>query len=108
MANISTWEKLRNALGFGYSDKLVTEIAREKAELEAQRKAARDRILAQQAAAKAAEEAYAKAKAAKATSAGTGKVASGDVKKAAPKKAAPKKQAEPKAKPAAKATPKKK
>lgn len=63
MANISSWEKFRKAVGLGYSEKLTVELAKEKRELEAQRKAAREAILAQQAAAKAAEEAFAKKKA---------------------------------------------
>lgn len=123
MANISSWEKLRKAVGLGYSEKLTVELAKEKAELEAQRKAAREAILAQQAKAKAAEEAYAKAQAEKAAAKiaevkaaakpqpkkdatrdgdGDGKINDGTKnEKPAPKKATPKKQAELKAKPAA-------
>lgn len=93
MANISAWEKFRKAVGLGYSETLKAELAWEKAELDAQRKASRERILAQQAAAKAAEEAFAKKKAEEAAA-----------KKVAEVKAAAKPQTE--KKPAAKAAPK--
>ena len=51
---VSTWEKLRKAVTGSYSDWLTLELAKEKAELEAQHRAARERILAQQEQAKAA------------------------------------------------------
>jgi membrane protein involved in colicin uptake len=108
MANISAWEKFRKAVGLGYSETLKAELAWEKAELDAQRKASRERILAQQAAAKAAEEAFAKKKAEEAAAKKIAEVKEAARLQNATKPEAPAKKATPKKAAAPKAAPKKK
>ena len=93
MANISGWEKFRKAVTGSYSEKLTFEIAREEAELKAKQEAARARLAAQQAKARAEEEAFAKAKAESARVAKVKADAERVVKNVAAPKATPAKKA---------------
>lgn len=89
MAHISTWEKIRKSVFGSYSEGLTLQIAQEEAASRALARASRERIAAQQAAAKEAEAKF-KAEAEKKAAA---KIA--EVKAAAKPQPKPKAEAKP-------------